>query len=89
MEQFIYERPREKLRRQGVGALTRIELLQLLIGSGTARYHSAKLAREIEGVMRSQHVSFDALVAIPGIGEAKACQILAALEFGGRQALYE
>lgn len=72
------------MRNRGVSALSLTELLQLIIGSGSARLSGAKLARVVEEKVTQNDISLDMLKVIPGIGEAKACQILAALEVGKR-----
>ena len=84
MEQILYERPREKLRSKGVSYLTLIELAQIIIGSGSAKVSAARLSRQIVKLVESDDVSYDELVAINGLGDAKTCQILAAIEFGMR-----
>jgi len=84
MRDVIYERPREKLRSRGVKNLTQAELIQLVIGSGTAKYPVGKLARQVGVILKSDPVTFESLCAIPGLGEAKACQILASVELGVR-----
>lgn len=89
MGQILYQRPREKLRSQGVQALTSTELLQLIIGSGSAKVSGAKLARMVEQVLATGVVSYEALVAVRGVGEAKACQVLAVVELGKRLNLRE
>lgn len=60
------------------------ELLQLLIGSGTARAPVPRLARQVEVLLRQDLVTYETLVALPGIGEAKACQLLATVEVARR-----
>lgn len=84
METIAYERPREKLRARGVQFLTLTELIQLVIGSGTSRASGAKLARQVQDLVRKGAVSYDSLVQIFGLGDAKACQLIGAIEFGGR-----
>jgi DNA repair protein RadC len=86
METIVYERPREKLRLHGVQFLTLTELIQLVIGSGTARVSGAKLARQVQELVRKGSISYDALVQIFGLGDAKACQLIGAIEFGRRVA---
>lgn len=88
MEQAVYERPREKLRNKGASALTTIELLQLVIGSGSSGISGAKLARHVEEVLTRGSASVSELTALTGIGEAKACQVLASLELGSRMVRY-
>lgn len=84
MEQFLYERPREKLRNSGVSSLTLAELLQLILGSGTAGVSGAQLARGVEELLLEGSLSFDALIALPGMGEAKACQVVGLIEIARR-----
>lgn len=79
-----YERPREKLRSRGAVALTLIELLQIVIGPGSSRMTGARLARAVAKVVATGDITFEALIALPGVGEAKACQILASVELGDR-----
>lgn len=86
MGQILYERPREKLRNRGIGFLTLAELIQLVIGSGSARVSGAKLAKLVEKLIHGQNVTYQTLLAVNGLGEAKACQILATLEISKRLA---
>ncbi len=79
------DRPREKLLARGAQSLSDVELLAVLLGCGTKRLGVLELAsrvlRETEG-KTSPDVS--ALRSIHGLGEAKACQVAAALELGRR-----
>lgn len=84
MNQTVYERPREKLRHYGVEVLTRAELLQLVLGSGGAGVSSAYLAREIVQLLDKNIADYASLTRIKGIGEAKACQVLACIELSLR-----
>lgn len=89
MESTSYERPREKLRQYGVSSLTNNELVQVLIGSGTAKMHVAKMARKVGALLSANGtgLTYDALGAIDGVGDATICRILAALDLGRRIAL--
>lgn len=69
---------------RGVESLALTELLQLIIGSGGSKQSGAKLARLVEKHLREGKGTYDALAAIPGMGVAKTCQVLAALELGRR-----
>lgn len=81
MKYPLYERPREKLRNKGAENLTYIELLQLVIGSGISSVSGAMLAREVQVLILTHEViRLPELLAIKGMGEAKACQILAVFE---------
>lgn len=82
-----HERPREKLQNKGVQSLTDLELLAVLIGTGTQGNDvmsvSAKLLKVIDGHGTSP--SLDDLCGVEGVGLAKATLIVAALEFVRRR----
>lgn len=66
-----------------------VELLQVLIGSGTAGVSSARIAQQLQVVLGagpSAGVTLRQLLAVQGVGNAKACVVLAALELGRRHA---
>jgi DNA repair protein RadC len=83
-----HDRPREKLQRAGAAALGDNELLAIVLGHGRARASALDMANAVleaaggaHGLVRTR---FDELHAIPGIGRARAAQILAAVELGRR-----
>lgn len=85
------DRPREKMLKKGIAALSEAELLAILIGSGSRNESAVELARRI---MNSCNNSINELAKLNvvelckrfrGIGEAKAITILAAIEFGKRR----
>lgn len=83
------ERPREKLLKLGANSLSNEELLAIMIRTGTKEISAIELARKIinmdkTGISYLTNVTLQELQKIKGIGLAKACQILAALEFGKR-----
>jgi DNA repair protein RadC len=81
-----YDRPREKLQKKGVAALTNVELLQILIGSGTAQASVTRIARKVLKQL-SRHgnaISHDVLLEVVGLGPARASQIVAAFELASR-----
>ena len=85
------ERPIEKAVAHGVGSLTNTELLALIIHTGTRERSSIHLAEEVlavcdHGIRDLGTVELEDLTAIRGIGEAKACRIIAAIELGKRMA---
>lgn len=84
MDQTTYERPREKLRSRGINFLTNVELIQVILGSGTATISAAKLAKKVAAQVVADPLSYDTLLAIKGIGHARACQLLASVELGRR-----
>lgn len=82
------ERPRERLAQRGAGGLTAAELIALLWGSGTRGRSAVDLATDalathdgLTGLARASELE---LAAIPGVGAAKAAQLVAAFELGGR-----
>ncbi len=87
MERDTYERPREKLRYRGATTLSTVELLQVLISSGTSRYSSAKIARKLASKLETSNnnLTYEELIIIDGLGNAKVCQVLAVLELSRRQ----
>lgn len=80
------DRPREKLASKGVPALSDFELLEVLIGSGTAGADVSFIARKIQKILLkgTQAVTYEALTAIKGVSTATAGKILAALEVSRR-----
>lgn len=79
----LSERPRERLRHQGAEALSTIELLAILLSTGTKKTPvldlSAKLLSHFGSLTRLIHSSVEELIEIDGIGPAKAIQLKAAL----------
>jgi DNA repair protein RadC len=73
--------PREKIRKEGVSFLSTQELLAVILGSGIHRVPVQLLAQQIsEQILTHQKIQLSDLTSIRGVGEAKACQILAAIE---------
>jgi len=82
------ERPREKLLRFGEHTLTDTELLAILLRTGVKGTSAVDLARRIMqkfGLFRNMsHTSIKKWKDIKGLGNAKICQIKAAIEIGRR-----
>jgi DNA repair protein RadC len=83
-----HDRPREKLERLGAGSLGDNELLALVLGHGAAKNGALDLANGVLTAAGGLHglarASVDELRRIPGIGAARASQLLAAVEAGRR-----
>jgi DNA (cytosine-5)-methyltransferase 1 len=83
------DRPREKFLAKGADALTKSELLAILLGSGikgtNVKVLSQKILRKFGNAFL--HATVDELVQVPGIGKAKALQIVSALALATR--IYE
>jgi len=84
----LAEKPREKALMNGVSSLTDTELLSLLIESGTRQASAFELAMSIlsncQGISHLSELSLAALTSYPGIKEARALRILAAIELAKR-----
>ncbi len=82
------ERPRERLLREGAGALADRELLAIILRSGSREENALDLARRLlsqhHGLAGLLRLEAAQLMAEKGIGPAKAAQLLAALELGRR-----
>src|SRR4051812_5575952 len=85
------ERPRERLAQWGPQALGDAELVALLIHTGSGKRSALDLAKQCLA-LADQAGGWDKVNAgdlndLPGIGPAKSAVVLAAVEFGRRQAL--
>jgi DNA repair protein RadC len=82
------ERPRERLMQHGATALSNAELLAIILRTGTSNENVIRLAEKLlaqyGGLYGLAGSSPQELQQIPGLGLAKATQILAALEIGRR-----
>jgi DNA repair protein RadC len=86
------DRPREKLLTKSPAALSDVELLAILIGTGTRDLSAVDLARNIyasvnQNITDLSRLSIKDMTKFKGIGEAKAINIAAALEIGRRRRL--
>ncbi len=83
------ERPREKMISYGASFLSNAELLAILIGTGTKNRSSIELANQVlsiesDGIRHLTDCTPEEICKIPGMGIAKACQIISAIELGKR-----
>ena len=82
------ERPREKLEKYGPEKLKDAELLAILLRTGTKELDVIKLSQKILRDFKDEKilsVSIEELQKVHGLGLAKACEIVACLEFGKRK----
>ena len=86
------ERPREKLLAYGAKSLSNIELLAILLHSGTRKKSVLQVAQELlakyssEGLGSIVNLPIKELIQIEGIGPAKIATLLASIELGLRLA---
>jgi len=86
------ERPREKLVKYGSEHLSGAELIAIMLGTGVNNINGSKSALDLAKSLLSEYKSLNELLdasiteltSVRGIGLAKACQIIAALELGRR-----
>jgi len=81
------DRPREKLEQKGAEALSDLELIAILLGSGTKGHDVMKVAdrilKSLDGNKTNPNI--EELQKIAGVGLAKATLIVSALEFARRR----
>lgn len=81
-----FARPREKLLKKGPGALSDAELLAIILRTGVAGKSALDLAHVL--LQKAGHElplwSVEDFRKVPGVGKAKACQIVAAFELARR-----
>jgi len=86
----IDDRPREKMKQKGQGALSNAELIAILIQNGTREKSAVDLARTVlemggNSLARLAQFGEKDFRKVRGIGEAKAIILMAALELGRRR----
>lgn len=81
------DRPREKLQEKGAEALSDLELMAVILGSGTKAHDvmtvAGKILKTLDG--NKAAVRVEDLQDVEGVGLAKATLIAAALEFSRRR----
>jgi len=84
------DRPREKLMDYGRRTLSDVELMAILIGSGSQQASAVELCRQImdkfdHDLQLLGRANYLKLCDFPGMGPAKAVRLIAALELGRRR----
>ena len=83
-----HDRPRERMRRLGIGSLTDDEVLALVLGSGQTGRNVLALARSIlrrtGGFPGLATMDFARLETLPGVGPATAGRLVAIIEIWRR-----
>ncbi|MCA1025306.1 DNA repair protein RadC [Cytobacillus kochii] len=84
------ERPRERLMQSGPESLSNHELIAILLRTGTKNESvlqlSNRLLTKFDGLRLLNDASLSEITEVKGIGQAKAIQIMAAVEIGRRMA---
>lgn len=81
-----HSRPREKLREKGASALSDEELVAAILGKGVVGVDVRTIAKQVASLIREhkEKLKLDHLLEVPGMGLAKAAQILSAFELARR-----
>jgi len=92
MDPIQEQQPRERLLRLGAAKLSDVELVTIVLGSGSSGIPAADTARrllaQISGRLQEIHTCHPAdLLTIPGFGKAKYCSLMAGMELGRRMIL--
>ncbi|MCL2201196.1 MAG: DNA repair protein RadC [Oscillospiraceae bacterium] len=88
MSTGLKEMPREKLNRMGAAALSDLELLQAVIGSGGKGNDFRQIAKNLNNAIQkagAENMTIEDVQAVKGIGQAKATVVFAALEYWRRR----
>ena len=84
----ITERPRERLIKYGANSLSLKELLTIILKSGTKNNDIENLSNDIMKLIGQVdslgNISIHQLLKLKGMGQAKACTLLATIELGKR-----
>ena len=85
---LLCERPRERLVKLGPSSLSNVELVAIILSSGTkeksVRELSEYLLNKVGPITTFKDIKFSSLIEISGIKTAKAASLLAAIELGKR-----
>lgn len=77
------EKPREKLMRYGVESLSNVELITIIIGSGTKNNSAMDVAYNLlrnKGLLSLSHIPYEDYMKISGIKKAKALMLASIFE---------
>lgn len=84
----VLDRPRERLKHFGPNTLSNEELLAIILHTGTkeasAKMLATKLLSQIGGIQYLTQMNYNEIIKIKGIGDSKACTILAVVELSKR-----
>jgi DNA repair protein RadC len=78
------ERPRERMVAFGPAALSNVELVALLLGGGRSQQRALALLQQVGGISGLLRCVPGELLAAPGVGEASATAVCAAVELARR-----
>ena len=89
----LSERPRERVMEVGINNVSNIELLAILIKTGTKDYSVKEIAslilKRIEKLNNLENINLNTFLNIKGLGKVKTIEIMAAIELGKRIFLFK
>lgn len=81
----ICDRPREKIMLKGAASLEDTELVSAILGKGIPSRDILEISKEIAGMLKRDALpGYDQLIGVEGIGQSKACVLLACFEIARR-----
>lgn len=84
------DRPREKIETRGVESLSDDELIAAILGKGIPNRDVMEISREVAGMLSRERLpTYDKLIGVEGIGQSKACILLACFEIARRYGTVE
>ena len=82
----LLDKPQERLLKYGIHSLTDVELLAIILRSGTRKVNVLQVCEKVIQLLRTDlnSINIEELQKIRGIGPVRACQILASIELSRR-----
>jgi len=81
----VHDRPREKMVLKGAASLEDHELISAILGKGTPNRDIISISKEVADLLQKEELpGYDQLIRIEGIGQSKACVLLACFEIARR-----
>ncbi len=81
----VHDRPREKMVLKGAASLEDHELISAILGKGTPNRDIISISREVADLLQREELpEYDQLISVEGIGQSKACVLLACFEIARR-----
>ncbi len=81
----IHDRPREKMVLKGAVSLEDHELVSAILGKGTPNRDIISISKEVAELLKKDELpGYEELISIEGIGQSKACILLACFEIARR-----
>jgi DNA repair protein RadC len=81
----LHDRPREKIEKKGAKCLEDYELIAAILGMGTPNRDINAISRDVACMLSKDNLpGYNELIKIEGIGQSKACILLACFEIARR-----